>query len=259
MRTVLWVIYLVLYLICAIPEMLRCQYLQRKGDFAAARRITEGCVRKWARCMLKAAGVTVEVHGLENFDGRPSVIVSNHQSDWDIPLVLGYLDKPYGIVAKDVLAKIPGISQWMKLLDCVFIDRNDARQAIRAINDAGKRIPEGQSLIIFPEGTRSKGEEIGDFKPGAFKTAFKYNAPIVPVSIDGTYKIMEANNGRWIKPGHVILTVLPPVETDGLDRVQQKEMGGKIKDMILTARYESRKASSHPDFHNDKSKSTDDE
>ncbi len=94
--------------------------------------------------------------------------------------------------------------------------------------------------------TRSKGEEIGDFKNGAFKTAVKYNAPITPVAIDGSYKIMEANGGKWIRPGHIILTILPPVETEGLDKTQQKNLNDEIRRMILDAREESRKKSQNP-------------
>ena len=246
MRTVLWLIYEVLYLVIAIPEMIRCRRMYRRGEKERLRSVAKIRVRNWARSMLRFAGVTVEVHGLENLDGRPCVFVANHQSDWDIPVVLGYLDEPHGIVAKDSLAKIPGIKSWMEFIGCIFIDRSDARKALRTINEAGSRIPEGESILIFPEGTRSKGEEIGDFKNGAFKTAVKYNAPITPVAINGSYKIMEANGGKWIRPGHIILTILPPVETEGLDKTQQKNLNDEIRRMILDAREESRKKSQNP-------------
>lgn len=240
MRTVFWLLYEVFYLIAAIPQMLHCKKLYNKGEIGAVRATAKIKVKNWARSMLRVAGVTVEVHGLENLNGKPAIFVPNHQSDWDIPVVLGYLDESHGIVAKDSIAKIPCIKSWMDFVGCIFIDRSDARKALRTINEAGSRIPEGESIIIFPEGTRSKGEEIGEFKSGAFKTAFKYNAPIVPVSIDGTYKIMEANGGKWIKPGHVILTILPPIETEGMDKAQQKALPDQVKAMILQARQKSR-------------------
>ena len=240
MRTVFWLLYEVFYLIATIPQMLRCRKLYNKGDIGTVRAMAKIKVKNWAQSMLRAAGVTVEVHGLENLNGKPAIFVPNHQSDWDIPVVLGYLDEAHGIVAKDSIAKIPCIKSWMDFVGCIFIDRSDARKALRTINEAGSRIPEGESIIIFPEGTRSKGEEIGEFKSGAFKTAFKHNAPIVPVSIDGTYKIMEANGGKWIKPGHVILTILPPIETEGMDKAQQKALPDQVKTMILKARQESR-------------------
>ncbi len=238
---IFWLIYEILYLLAVTPEMLFCRRLQKKGETERFRRITQKRVTHWARRMLKAAGVTVEVYGLENIDGRPSVFVGNHQSDWDIPVVLGFLDKPHGIVAKDSIAKIPLIRTWMRFIGCVFIDRSDARKSLRTINEAGRCLEEGDSLLIFPEGTRSKGEEIGEFKSGAFKTAFRYRAPIQPFSIDGTYRIMEGNEKKGIRPGRVILTVLPPVETEGMDKKRQKDLGEEIRAMILSARAESRK------------------
>ena len=258
MRTVFWLLFEILYLIAVIPEMLKCKRLLRRGETLRVREIAQKRVQLWARSMLKAAGVTVEVHGLENMDGRPCIIVGNHQSDWDIPVVLGYLDKSHGIVAKDSIAKIPLIKTWMDLVGCIFIDRSDPRKALRTISDAGKRVTEGESIIIFPEGTRSKGEEIGEFKAGAFKTAFKYDAPIQPFAIDGPYKIMEANGGKWIRPGHVVLTILPPVETAGMERAEQKEFGEKVREMILAAREDSRKqarsAKSETESENDTAK-----
>ena len=242
-RMIFWLIYEILYLIAVTPEMFFCLHLRKKGETERFRRITEKRVTHWARHMLSAAGITVEVHGLENMDGRPAVIVGNHQSDWDIPVVLGCLDKPHGIVAKDSIAKIPLIRTWMRFIGCVFIDRSDARKSLRTINDAAGRLKDGDSLLIFPEGTRSKGEEIGEFKSGAFKTAFRYGAPVIPFSIDGTYKIMEGNEKKGIRPGHIILTVLPPVETAGMDRQRQKDLGEEIRRMILEARMESRKKS----------------
>ena len=242
-RLIFWLIYEILYLIAVTPEMFYCIHLQKKGDTERFRRITEKRVTHWARHMLSAAGITVEVRGLENMDGRPAVIVGNHQSDWDTPVVLGYLDRPHGIVAKDSIEKIPLIRTWMRFIGCVFIDRSDARGSLRTINEAAARLKNGDSLIVFPEGTRSKGEEIGEFKSGAFRTAFKYGAPILPFSIDGTYKIMEGNEKKGIRPGHVILTILPPVETAGMDRQRQKELGEEIRDRILQARMESRKKS----------------
>ncbi|MCI8284808.1 MAG: 1-acyl-sn-glycerol-3-phosphate acyltransferase [Firmicutes bacterium] len=241
MRTIIWFIRVFFYLISAIPDMMKAKKLKNNEDTRAFKALVERRVRHWALKMLKNAGVTVELHGEENLTGRPAIYIANHQSDWDIPVLLGHLDRPYGLVSKDTLAKIPLIRTWMQYIDCVFIDRKDARQSLRMLNDAGKRISEGSSFIIFPEGTRSRGDDIGEFKLGAFKTAFKYGSPIIPISIDGTYKIMEANNGKWIKPAHVIMTVLPAVETAELDKEQQKNLPDEIKASILKAREESRR------------------
>ncbi len=242
MRTVIWFIRAAFYIIAAIPDMHRAKKLEESGETEKFRAFVDVRVAEWARSMLANAGVTVEVHGTENLPEAPSVFISNHQSDWDIPVLLGYLDKPHGIVAKDSLSRIPLVRTWMRYINCIFIDRSDVRQAIRQLIDAGSHISEGFSITVFPEGTRSRGEDIGEFKLGAFKTAFKYNAPIVPVSIDGTYKIMEANGGKRIKPAHVILTILPSIDTAGMDKVTQKSLAGEVKASILNAREQSRRA-----------------
>lgn len=240
MKTIIWVIRLVIYLICAFPDMLRAKKL-RYTDPEAFHELVDNRVHHWAKKMLSNMNVTYDVEGLENIPGRPAVYVPNHQSDWDILIMLGCLGCAHGLVAKDGIKKIPVIRTWMDYLGCVFIDRDDPRKALRAINEAGKQIPEeGRSITIFPEGTRSKGEEVLEFKNGAFKTAVKYNAPLVPISIDGTYKIMEANNGIWMKPAHILITVLPAIETEGLDRAQQKELGNMIRQQIIDARHKTR-------------------
>ena len=239
MRSLIWLIRLIWYLLCSLPEMFRVKKL-RDTDPEAFHKRVDSKVYHWANKMMKNAGVTYEVHGLGNIPDEPAVFVANHQSDWDILILLGALKSPHGIVAKDGIKKLPVIRTWMEYLGCVFIDRQDPKKALRALNDAGKQIPEGRSISIFPEGTRSKGEHMLEFKSGAFKTAVKYNAPIVPISIDGTYKIMEANNGIWIKPAHIPVTVLPPVSTEGLDKSQQRELGEVIRQQILDARYATR-------------------
>ncbi|MDD6254541.1 MAG: lysophospholipid acyltransferase family protein [Eubacteriales bacterium] len=241
MRTIIWFIRTVLYLICAEPDKRRIHRLMKKGDTLTARMFVESRVRHWALAMLRFAGVTVEVRGIENIPKAPVLFVPNHQSDWDIMVVEAYLP-PCGILAKKELSHIPLISEWMRMLGAIFIDRGNARQSVKALMDVEKKLAGGENFIIFPEGTRSRGENIGEFKSGAFRVALKRGFPIVPVSIDGTYKIMEANKGHWIKPGHVIMTILPPIETENMDKTAQKTIGEKVRAQILEARDVSRKA-----------------
>ncbi len=240
MSTFIWYIRAAFYLLFAFPCKIKAVRLKNRGDYGAFRAYIEKKVQHWARKMLINAKATVEVHGMENLTGKPVIFVANHQSNFDIMLLLGYLDSPHGIIAKDSLAKIPFISFWMTSFDCIFIDRNDPRKALKTMNEAGKTVVEGRSIIIFPEGTRSRGENINEFKAGAFKTAFKYNLPIVPVAIDGTYKVMEGNKGNKIRPAHIIMTVLPEIETEGLSKDEQKVFGEKIRELILEGRETTR-------------------
>ena len=130
----------------------------------------------------------------------------------------------------------PNQVTWMELLDCVFIDRDNARQSVTALGTAAANMTQrGRSFIIFPEGTRSRGEEVGEFKNGGFRAALKAGVPVIPVVIDGTYKAMEANH-MWIHPASVQVKVLPPVPTQGMSREEAKCIGERVRSLILEAR-----------------------
>ncbi len=219
------------YLFYLLPQYGVAKKLYREGKQGELMTHVHKVVSEWGNRLLKAAGVEVQVNGLENIPEGAALFVSNHQGNFDIPILLSRLDEPKSIVAKIELEKMPMIASWMKLFDCLFIDRENPRQCMRVLGDAEKLLIEGKSVIIFPEGTRSKGKQLGEFKDGAFRTALKSKVPIVPVVIDGSYKIMEANGG-WIKPGLVHLTVLPPVFTTELTKEEGKAMGDKVKASI---------------------------
>lgn len=162
------------------------------------------------------------------------MFVANHRSYYDIPLLLAGLDQPYGLLAKEELAKIPLLNRWMKLLGCVFVLRDDMRAAIEALNEATAVVEQGKSFIIFPEGTRYKGEEggIGEFKGGAFRIAVKTGAPVVPVAITGARALFE-NRGNRCTPGTVHIRVLPPIQTKGMGRAEQKQLPDAVRQTIL--------------------------
>lgn len=236
MRTIIWFIYFWGYLLFALPKMKKAQKLASQGDLDARDALVEPKVQKWARSLLRLAGVTVEIDGLENIPQGPAVFVPNHQSYFDIPVLLAWLDKPHPLVSKQEVKKLPLIRQWMELLDCVFIDRDNARQSVAALGEAAKNMTQrGRSFIIFPEGTRSRGDEMGEFKNGGFRAALKAGVPVVPVVIDGSYRAMEANH-MWIKPAHVKVRVLPSIPTAGISREESKVIGLRVHDLIAAAR-----------------------
>ncbi len=241
MRTIIWFIYFWGYLLLALPKMKKAQRLDAAGELDARDALVEPKIRAWARSLLRLAGVTVEITGLENIPEGAAVFVPNHQSYFDIPVLLAWLDKPHPLVSKVEVKKIPLIRQWMELLGCVFIDRSNARQSVAALGDAAKTMVERRrSLIIFPEGTRSRGETVGEFKNGGFRAALKAGVPLVPVVIDGTYRAMEANH-MWIKPAAVKVQVLEPIPTAGMSREETKEIGERVRSLILARREESRR------------------
>ncbi|MDD3430043.1 MAG: lysophospholipid acyltransferase family protein [Oscillospiraceae bacterium] len=230
-RTIIWFIYFWAYLVGLLPKLNRALKLQHT-DMPAADAIGAVEVKKWAASLLKLAGVKVEVTGLENIPtDTPVVFVSNHQGNFDIPIMLACLDKPHSLMAKKETLKIPLIRSWMKVLHCIFVDRGDARQAVASLNEAIANIKAGYSVIIFPEGTRSKGDEMGEFKAGSFRIAAKTGVPIVPLCLNGTYRAMEAN-GNLICPAAVTLKILPPVPTKGLSKEELKALPEQMRSLI---------------------------
>ncbi len=212
MRTVLFFIYFFGYLLFKIPVALWAKALTKKGEMEKRDIIVNKTVTQWATTLLKIAGVNVTVTGMENIPKEAHLIVPNHQSNFDVPIMLSCLDKPKGFFSKIEVKKIPIVPLWMEYIACVFVDRSNPRQGVKAILEGAQNLKDGKSLIIFPEGTRSKGGPVGEFKNGAFRVAEKSKAPVVPVRIDGSFRAMEANGG-FIKPCDVEITIFNPIIT----------------------------------------------
>lgn len=236
-RTIVWAMYFIFVLIFLVPQMRRAQRLKRSGDAAGCQKIVNKYVPMWMGTLMRIAGCRVEVSGRENIpQDRAVVFTPNHQGDYDIPIMLTVLDRPHPFIAKQEADKIPLVRTWMRLFDCVFLNRTDTRQALDALRQAGALLERGESVIVFPEGTRSRGDEMGEFKSGAFRMATKTGAPVVPVVIDGSYRIMEANH-NLMKPGTVRVQFLPPIETAGLPRAEQKALPEEVKRRIAAAKH----------------------
>ena len=230
-RTIVWFCYFFGALIAFIPVMFRAKKKCLAGDADASDYIKK-YVYMWAGTLMKIAGVTVTVEGRENIPKDTAVMFTpNHQGDYDIPLMLLYLDRPHGLVAKAETKKIPFVRTWMTLLNCVFLDRSNPRKAMEAMREAEALLERGESMVVFPEGTRSRGDHMNEFKAGAFKMACKAKVPVVPVAIDGSYRIMEANGGL-MKPAHVRVLILPPIETASLDRAEQRALPQRVAQLI---------------------------
>lgn len=186
----------------------------------------------FGRGMIKATGSTVKVIGLDNIPkDRAVLFVGNHQSNFDIPLLMGYLEKPHGYIAKAELKKVPIVAQWMTEMKCVFMDRSNRRQSLKAIKEGIETLKNGQSLVVFPEGTRSKSNEIGEFKAGSLTLATKSGAPIVPITISGAHRIMESNNNR-IQPAQVTLTIGEPIYMEDVKELSGQELTKLVEEKV---------------------------
>ena len=199
--------------------------------------IVDKYIPHWCGTLLRLAGVKITVTGRENIpEGQPCLFAANHRSYFDIPVVLTSLDRPHGILAKAETDKIPYIRKWMRALDCVFVRRDDVKDSLKAFTEVVKRLKNGRSFVIFPEGTRYKGNEgeIGEFKNGTLRMAVKAGVPIVPIAISGTRACMEGNH-MLVTPSEVTVRILEPVSTDGLDKEAQKQLTAELENRIREA------------------------
>lgn len=189
--------------------------------------------RYWAGFLLAVAGVKVRVRGAENIPQDDAVLfVSNHQGNFDIPVLFSTLGRSIGFLAKVELAKIPVLHAWMPKLGCVLIDRADLRQSMKAIQKCADVIKGGQSMVVFPEGTRSRGPEVGEFKKGSLRLVEKTGVPVVPVSINGTYRVMEARGGNRIGPAEVVVTISPPIYFHRLSKEEKDNITDILRGTI---------------------------
>ncbi|WP_235848880.1 MULTISPECIES: lysophospholipid acyltransferase family protein [Bacillaceae] len=236
MRTILWFFYFFAYLIVAIPSLMKATRLRRQGNEKGHEEHVIKVTKNWADFLLRKAGAKVHIHGLENVPDETVLIVSNHQGNFDIPILLSSLNRKIGFISKKEVKKIPLIRTWMEHLDCIFMDRSNRRQAVKSILEGAKKLEQGQDIVIFPEGTRSKGGPVSRFKKGSFKLATRSKATILPITIDGSYRLMEANN-NFIKPAEVHVTISKPIrvhqEYPDMDVIQLAEIvQNQIEDQL---------------------------
>ncbi len=188
--------------------------------------------RFWARIVLLISGVRVNVEGLENVDlGQAYVYMANHQSMYDILALLGYLPVQFRWLAKIELFRIPVFGHAMSRAGYIEIDRSNRRAAFKSIDRAAKKIQKGASVIIFPEGSRSKDGNIKPFKKGGFVLALKSKRPIVPVTILGSRSILPKGSLK-IQPGKILVRVHPPIETAGFTTKTITELMEAVRSVI---------------------------
>jgi len=190
--------------------------------------------KKWADGILKRTKSTFEINGLDLIPEGPVLFVSNHEGNFDIPSLIAHIPKPFAFMSKIEVKKLPIIRDWMEAMNCVFIDRTNRRSAMQSITDMVKTLKNGHSMIIFPEGTRSKGKPVQEFKSGFSRIAKEANVTIVPIAITGTSKIMEMNNNR-IKPAHVNIRILEPISVESIHTLSSKELIDQVQKKIANA------------------------
>lgn len=186
--------------------------------FAPDGPLIERIITAWANAWIVPAGVRVELHGAEHIDpGRSYVLVANHLSNYDIFASFAALPIPIRFLAKQELFRIPLLAPAMRAVGIVEVDRSSRGAAIASINRESVRVVErGHSLIIYPEGTRSRSGSLASFKKGAFAIAIGTRLPVLPVTVHGTRQVWTPER-PIIRGGRTItITVDPAIPTEGL-------------------------------------------
>lgn len=230
-RVALVALFLVLYFIIFLPLML-LEFLLRKFNMHASVTSSQWLVRISFKIILWLAGTKVTAKGLENIPrDKPVLFVSNHRSLADIPVAYTTLPVNAGFIAKKEMENIPGLSWWMRLLNCQFIDRENIKEGLKTILKGIELIQNGYSMFIAPEGTRSKTEDMLPFKEGSLKMAEKTGCPIIPVAISNSDAVFEKQFPR-VKRAHVIIEYCTPVDPSALDKEQRRHLGAYVQEII---------------------------
>ncbi len=171
------------------------------------------------------------VENLREEDGI--VVVGNHQSNMDIPVLLAGFPIIVGYVAKKEMETWPFFGTWMKKAHCVFLDRSNPREGIKSIKKAVEVIKAGYPIAIFPEGERSTTGKIGEFKKGSFKLATETKGVIVPVTIKGTYDIQRRGSITTKMGKTVKLIISKPIYVKDMEVAEIKKLDKIVRDIIV--------------------------
>jgi 1-acyl-sn-glycerol-3-phosphate acyltransferase len=199
-------------------------FVDRRGD------IGHRCARAWSWLILKTTGVRVVTAGTERLDpARSYVLAANHQSIYDIPILFACLPLQLRIVAKASLGSFPFLGWHLQRTGHLLVDRQNPGPDI--VQKMRRLVSESHSLIVFPEGTRSRDGTVGRFKKGSFLVAIDAGLPVVPVSVSGSLHVMR--KGRlMVRPGDVRVTVHEPIPSAGVPREEVIAFADRVRDVV---------------------------
>jgi 1-acyl-sn-glycerol-3-phosphate acyltransferase len=220
-------------LLFLIPFTLACSLCAVvAGLFDATGRSAHALAKFWSVWLLRVAGIRLEVDGVENVPPEgPVIYMGNHQGNFDINALSLAIPRRFSWIAKEELFRYPLFGTAMKRAGYIPLDRSDGRKALKSIKQAAQRITGGTSVVIFPEGTRTKDGWLLPFKRGGFLLAVKAAVPIVPFTINGSRKINPANaSGKLeLRPGTISVTFGEPISTAG---VPEAELMNQVREAI---------------------------
>lgn len=215
-------------LLCVLPA----NFIRLLGFKKASKKIYWAWAPSLARFALFLLNYRVHIEGLENLPKDQSNVcyVSNHQSLLDICVYVGKLKLKASPIAKIEVLKAPYVGSFAKGIEAILLDRKSPKSSIKAILNGTKELKEGKSVIIFPEGTRSKTGKMGQMKAGSYKMAIRAESIIVPLVIQGTRNGFESKKG--FHKYDVYVKVLKPTSAKNLTKEEQKELPTLVSKQI---------------------------
>lgn len=232
-RFIIVFIGVILFLILSLPVQF-VAWIIGKFNYELRGKISLAVVSAAFRLVIFVSGVKLTVLGEENVPkDRPVLYISNHRSYYDIILTYCRVPRETGYIAKDVMAKIPSFSRWMRYLHCLFLDRKDIKKGMQTIKDAIDLINNGISVHVCPEGTRNNTEEMMlEFHKGTFKIAERTGCTIIPITVNNTEAIYEKQRPR-IKSAKVVLEYGRPIETANFSKEEKRNLCDNVRQVIL--------------------------
>lgn len=239
MRTVLVVLFVVLFLVLSVPIMLVewviGKFNQDLKDRSSLR------IVQWAfRCVLFLSGTRITVIGEENVPkDEPVLYIGNHRSYFDVVITYARTPGLCGYISKKEIERIPLLNVWMRYLHCLFLDRDNIREGLTVILTAIDKVKAGISICVFPEGTRNGSEE--DFLPfhgGSLKIAEKSGCAVVPMALNHTEDIFEAHV-PWIHKTHIVLEYCKPIYPKDLPKEERKKLSELVVNKVKETYYKN--------------------
>lgn len=185
------------------------------------------------KVILFLSGVRLTIKGRENIlKDEAALYVGNHRGFFDTIVSYSLMPGITGFIAKKEMGKVPFVRIWMRFLHCLFLDRSNPREGLTTILKGIEELKNGVSIVIFPEGTRNKGEGLMQFHGGSFKLADRSNCKIVPMAINNSDNVFE-NHFPAIKSTKMIIEFCKPIDVAAMDKEQRKALPNMTHDIIL--------------------------
>ena len=202
--------------------------------FDAGGRWQHACARTWSWLILKTSGIRVRVEGLEHVrPGQTAIYCVNHQSAMDIPILFVNLPVQFRFVAKRSLFSMPFLGWHLRRSGHIPVDRERPHEALKSMKKAAQEIREGKSVLLFPEGHRSRDGRLLPFKAGSFYIAILSGVPIVPITLNGTRRVLKPDSYH-VRAGQTEMIVHPAIETQALTLKEVDKLSEQVRGIIAS-------------------------